>query len=196
MNNKLMAKAEVKPVQEPVVEPVAPLVRKEWPEYLAATTVDLGLFLALAPVKLVYRVSTSLVRMVFAFWLTIFGKIMATVLPEIQVEDLQKTIHETSVLVEQKAAETIEPIIGHLKHAAIRLTIAGIIFTGILVSSMLIYSMIYFFTIPTLVQEAPVSFTVFRLEQKHTWEDVGYLASHALSAHVEIDSALTDYQRH
>jgi hypothetical protein len=87
-------------------------------------------------------------------------------------------------------------MIGHLKHAAIRLTIAGIIFTGILFSSMLIYSIIYFFTIPTLIQEAPVSFTVFRLEQKQTWEEVGYLASHALSAHVEIDSALTDYQRH
>lgn len=70
-------------------------------------------------------------------------------------------MHESAVTIEQKTMETVVPIVGHAKHAAVKLTFAGVCFGVITAISTCSYVAIYYTMVPTIGQEAPVNFQWF-----------------------------------
>ena len=92
------------------------------------------------------------------------------------------------------------------------------IFSAILIASTVAYAALYFAMIPKLVQEMPIQFALHKphahgplpehrnghlnehihnTEHPHDWsfDAHGFIHQPALIAHVEIESALTEYQR-
>jgi|688.fasta_scaffold261670_1 hypothetical protein len=125
-------------------------------DLLAKIIVDFISWSFLWPVMFLYRVTIAIWKAIFYFWADFISKVFNKTLPDFKAEDIGKKIHHTAHHIE----ETVEPILSLAKYATVRLVAVSIVFTIILVSSVVFYTMFYWMMIPKLIQEMPINFSL------------------------------------
>lgn len=104
----------------------------------------------------VYRVTIAVWKAILFFWVDFISKLVSKTLPDLKAADIGNKIQHTAHQIEEK----VEPILTLAKYATMRLVAASVLFTMILISSVVFYLMLYWMMIPKLTQEMPINFSL------------------------------------
>lgn len=111
------------------------------------------------PAVFAYKATVAFWRAVFLFWLHFVQSVLKTW--DVDFGQFQQTINDSAEALETSVIETVLPLVGRVKRAALKITLAGACLAAITAFSALVYAGLYNSMVPLVLQEVPVTFQWF-----------------------------------